>query len=137
MSSKLEWHGDAFKKHLARATKTGLKRAGVFYHSKCREVVSRPNTGVRVRGKSGKTYTTYPSPSKPGEAPKLRTGFGRNNIVINFDPNGMWVRVGVTTNGMYMFWLEVGTRRIARRPWLLKTLVENQEMIGKLAATGD
>jgi hypothetical protein len=143
VASKLEWNGPAFEKHLRNATAKGLKRAGVFYHSKCQEIVSRPNTGVSVKvirktpGGNKRSRTIYPNPSKPGEAPKLRTGFGRRNIVVNFDPNGKYVRVGVTANGIYMFYLEVGTRRIARRPWLLRTLMENQEIIGKLAASGD
>jgi len=142
MASKLEWHGKEFEKHLSQATATGLKRAGTFYWQKCREAVSRPNTGVSVKvtrgvpGGNKRTRTIYPNPSKPGEPPKLRTGFGRRNIVVNHDPKGKYTRVGVSANGMYMFYLEVGTRRVARRPWLLRTLINNQEMIGKLAATG-
>ena len=77
------------------------------------------------------------NPSKPGEAPRLRTGFGRSNVVINHKGgNNPHARIGVTRNGMYMFWLEIGTRKIARRPWLMKTLLDNQAIIGKLAATG-
>ena len=57
-------------------------------------------------------------------------------MVVNHDPNGQYTRVGVTRNGIYMFYLEVGTRHIARRPWLMRTLLENQEVIAKLAATG-
>lgn len=142
MASKLEWNGKEFEQQLRNATATGLKRAGTFYWQKCREAVSRPNTGVSVKvmyprkGGNKRTRTIYPNPSKPGEAPKLRTGFGRRNIVVNHDPRGRYTRVGVTANGMYMFFLEVGTRKIARRPWLLKTLMDNQAMIGKLAATG-
>lgn len=142
MASELKWNGRQFEQHLKRATARGLKRAGTYYHQKCREAVSRPNTGVSVRvirrtpGGNRRTRTIYPNPSKPGESPRLRTGFGRRNVVVNHDPRGQWARVGVSQNGIYMFYLEVGTRRIARRPWLLKTLIEHRQMIGKLAATG-
>jgi len=182
MASQLRWNGKQFEAMLKKATSDGLKRAGVFYHSKCQQAVSRPNTGKSVRRRSKKTlisvtsklknittktsyfdektatikqrkqlriinkkkfkttrmgsYTIYPNPSKPGESPRLRTGFGRKNIVINHDPKGRYVRVGVSQNGMYMFFLEVGTRNIARRPWLMKTLMENQKVIGALAASG-
>jgi hypothetical protein len=156
MASQLKWNGKQFEQMLKKATADGLKRAGVFYHSACQQAVSKPNTGksikvkkrikVRIR-KDGKTdrrfkefrtvtRTIYPNPSLPGESPRLRTGFGRKNVVINHDPKGRWVRIGVSQNGMYMFLLEVGTRRVARRPWLLKTLMENQQVIGALAATG-
>lgn len=142
MASELKWHGDKFLAKLQSATAKGLMRAGQFYHTKCRLVASKPNTGVsvpvrrRTKGGNKRTRTIYPNPSKPGEPPRLRTGFGRNNIVVNHNPGKPWTRVGVTKNGIYMFYLEVGTRRIARRPWLLRTLMENKEVIGKLAATG-
>lgn len=142
MASGMKWNGKKFEEQLRAATAEGLLRAGTFYHSKCRQVVSRPNTGKSVKvkrqtkGGNKRTQTIYPNPSKPGESPRLRTGFGRNNIVVNHDPKGRYARIGVTRNGMYMFWLEVGTRRIRRRPWLLKTLLENREVIGMLAATG-
>lgn len=142
MASELRWHGKKFEQRLKAATAEGLMRAGQFYHTKCQLAVSKPNTGKSVPvkrhspGGNKRSRTIYPNPSKPGEAPRLRTGFGRNNIVVNHDRGGRWTRVGVTRNGMYMFYLEVGTRRIQRRPWLMKTLVENQEVIGRLAAVG-
>lgn len=144
MASGMTWNGKEFEKHLKKATATGLKRAGVFFHSKCREVVSKPNTGVSIaikrhtKGGNKRSRTIYPNPSRPGESPRLRTGFGRANVVVNHGPNlkNPYARVGVSANGIYMFYLEVGTRHIARRPWLMKTLEENAEMIGKLAATG-
>jgi len=182
MASELKWNGKQFEQALQMATAQGLLRAGTFYHQRCQQAVSKPNTGRSIKRRSRKTlvsvesqlknittktsyfdektatikqrkqlriinkkkfkttrmgsYTIYPNPSKPGEAPRLRTGFGRNNVVVNHDPNGQYTRVGVTRNGIYMFYLEVGTRHIARRPWLMRTLLENQEVIAKLAATG-
>jgi hypothetical protein len=142
MASQLKWNGKKFTAQLEKATAEGMMMAGQFLHTKCRLAVSKPNTGRSVPvkrkrpGGNKRTRTIYPNPSKPGESPRLRTGFGRNNIVVNHDPKGRWTRVGVTQNGIYMFYLEVGTRRIARRPWLLKTLYENRKMIGRLAAIG-
>lgn len=144
MASGMKWNGKEFEQELKKATATGLKRAGVFYHSKCREAVSKPNTGVsipvkrRTHGGNKSSRTIYPNPSQPGESPRLRTGFGRANVVVNHGPNKSkpYARVGVSKNGIYMFYLEVGTRKIGRRPWLMKTLHEHSETIGKLAATG-
>lgn len=142
MASSLKWNGKQFEQSLRKATAEGLLRAGTFYHQRCQQAVSKPNTGRSIRikrrtpGGNRSSRTIYPNPSKPGETPRLRTGFGRNNVVVNHDPQGKYTRVGVTRNGIYMFYLEVGTRHIARRPWLMRTLLENQEVIGKLAATG-
>lgn len=132
----IQWNGNDLKKMLQKASDAGLKRAGEFYLLKCRLKVSRPNSGKSIRRVKGKgSYTVYPNPSKPGEAPKLRTGFGRRGIVINHGPG--FARVGITENAKYMLYLELGTRRIARRPWLIKTLEENRSVIGALAVAGE
>lgn len=143
MSVTIRWHGDKFLAELDNATNVGLQLAGQFYLTAAKRAVSTPNTGKRRvrkrdtnRGKKGSSYTIYPGPSKPGEPPRLRTGFGRQNVVMNWSgwkTKEPWVRVGVTRNGMYMFYLEVGTRHIKKRPWLVATLLKHQHTIAKLA----
>ena len=143
MSVTVRWHGDKFLADLSEATNVGLQRAGAFYHTEARREVSRPNSGVRRRrsrntrrGNKGSSYTVYPHPSKPGEPPKVRTGFGRQNVVMNWSgwkTKEPWVRVGVTKNGMYMYHLEIGTRHVKKRPWLVATLMKHQHTIAKLA----
>ena len=138
----LQWHGDAFVQQLRQATAAGLRRATHYLHQECRRAVSVPNTGVsvpvkrRTPGGNKRTRTIYPRPSLPGEPPRLRTGFGQRHVLMEFDATRPAGRVGVGSNAMYMFYLEVGTRRVARRPWLLATLMKYRATIGKLAATG-
>jgi hypothetical protein len=131
MALVLRWHGNKFNEQFRRATATGILRASVYYHNEVRRAVSVPNSGER-RGRR----TVYPNPSRPGEPPRLRTGFGQRNILREFSRPIATARVGIAKNAMYMFYLEIGTRRIARRPFLLATLTKHREMIGKLAATG-
>ena len=133
MAVVLKWRGDTFNHRLKDATAEGLQRATVFYHNACRRAVSAPNTGKSPRGGGARVY---PNASQPGKPPRLRTGFGRANILQEFSKDKMAGRVGVGRKAMYMFYLEIGTRRVARRPWLMKTLQHNQERIGQLAATG-
>lgn len=85
------------------ATAEGLQRAGLHYHSACRRAVNRSNARNRRSGQ-------YDNPSKPGEPPRARTGFGRDNIVFEFNDNlhNPAVRVGVIKNALYMFHLEHG-----------------------------
>ena len=134
-----------FNRRLSRATSVGLKRAAVFYHARCRQAVNVANTGERrtrtrdtVAGAKGSGYTVYNKPSQPGEAPHKITGKGQSEIVWehNDQPKRPAVRVGVKKGGMHMIFLEVGTKTIASRPWLLATLEKFWAMIGKLAATG-
>lgn len=128
MAASLKWNGDAFEKQLKQATAESLRNATILYHTLCRRAVSVTNPRNRETG-------DYDSPSEPGEAPRLRTGFGRAGIVWEFDEEKIEGRVGVTLNALYMFYLEIGTKRIARRPWLLITLMTNQEAIGLVAAS--
>jgi len=137
-------HDRQFARLLRQATAEGIQRAGVFYHAKCREAVSTPNTGTRIKGGRDnqgrflKGRTVYDNPSRPGEPPRLRTGQGRDEIVMEFNDNekAPEVRVGVSAKGIYMIFLELGTRLIQPRPWLLDTLMKFREQIGRLAATG-
>ena len=75
----------------------GLKAGTVFYHARAQQAVNKSNQ----RGTK---------PSQPGEPPKKRTGFGQQNIVYEIDEEAVRSRMGVTKNGIYMFWLEIGTR---------------------------
>ena len=145
MSVTLVIRDKELSRQLRNATAVGLKRAAVYFHARVRAAVNRPNTGTRrkrkrttVAGKKGSGYTTYDRPSLPGESPKKRTGHGQSQIVWEFngDVSAPAARVGVKENGLYMAYLELGTRRIAKRPWLLRALEQHKAMLGRLAATG-
>lgn len=134
-----------FNRQLRNATSTGLKAAAVFYWAEARKAVGVANTGTRRKRRSktagggkGSQYTTYDNPSKPGEPPRLRTGFGQSHIRHEYNGNKKdpAVRIGVTKKGLYMFFLEVGTRTIRPRPWLMATLKKHWRQIGRLAAIG-
>ncbi len=67
------------------------------------------------------SYTAYPSPSKPGEPPRKRTGWLARNVTYEVDGKNGVARVGLTANARYGIYLELGTSRMAARPWLLVT----------------
>lgn len=142
MSVKIKIYAPEVKTGIRNATASGLMRATVFLHTKCREAVNLPNTGVRVpvkrqtAGGNKTSRTIYPNPSRPGEAPRKRTGWGQRHIVWEFDANSITGRVGISKGAIYMFFLELGTRFVKRRPWLVVTLMKNLKMIGLLACTG-
>ena len=73
-----------------------------------------PGTGTR---------TIYPNPSRPGEPPRKITGQGQQNIFFAVDPKGQKVKIGVRGGGIHLAYLELGTSRIAPRPWLLTTML--------------
>lgn len=149
MSLTLKFRGREFNKKLSRATSSGLKRAAVFLHTKHRQEVSRPNqhrhraqfTSRQRAARGGqKTGVVYENMHNryAGRPPFLRTGTGRGEIV--WEHNGSdrrpAVRIGVTKKGLYMAFLDLGTRRIRPRPWLRATLDKYRSQVARLAATG-
>ena len=123
-----------------------LTAMGSELHSISWEAASRPNTGVTVRfsaatrkRRKGSKFlnktqrTIYPDPSKPGESPKRRTGFGQKNIVWGYSKPLQVARVGYTRAARYMTFHELGIRYsrrgMERRPTIIPSLVDNRRRI--------
>ena len=119
------------------ATGDGLAMATQHYHSQLKQAVNIPNTGKRGRGKGGRySKTTYPNPSKPGEPPRKRTGFGQRQIVREIDRQNIVARVGLTVAGLYMFYLDQGTKHVEKRPFIIETLNKIKRVFIALLKTG-
>jgi hypothetical protein len=77
----------------------------------------------------------YVTPSKPGEYPRKRTGFGQRSVL--FQPSsvtgviseGLKVRVGYLANAKYMLILELYRRRLG----LLETLRRTKPQLQAIA----
>ena len=128
ITTRLEWEGDQRAGEVELITRAMIQRATVFLWTKIVEALNVPNTGVRKKHRSKKTksgraasYTVYPHPSKPGEAPRKRTGWLQRNLKWEVDEEGVG-RVGVVANAKYGLYLELGTSRMKPRPFLLATL---------------
>ena len=79
---------------------------------------------VDVRGRAIPVVDLRADPSRPGEYPKMFTGQLRRNVQCELDRASFTARVG--TNVVYGKWLELGTRRMARRPWLSRGVAEDR-----------
>lgn len=138
MSVRLTVNDKELNAALGKATAEGMAMATQYYHSELKRAVNQPNTGTRVKvkrqtaGGNTTSRTVYDNPSKPGEAPRKRTGFGQRGIVREIDRPKIMARVGVTANAIYMYYLELGTKHIARRPWLMATLKKKKATMAKL-----
>jgi HK97 gp10 family phage protein len=113
-----------------------LMRVTALLHAGLLERLNAPNTGVRRRRKKPRrgSYTVYPSPSKPGEPPRKRSGWLQRNVVYQIDKSALSARVGVTANARYGLYQELGTSRMAARPWLASTAREMAPRLAKLFA---
>jgi len=84
-------------------------------------------------GKGGKTvYGAFPS--KPGEPPHKQTGHLRRSITHEVDRVNLFARIG--TNVEYGRYLELGTKRMAPRPWLRRALNEMTSKVKSILTTG-
>lgn len=70
--------------------------------------------------------TPYPPASTPGESPHRRSGDLKSNVQV-VKPGPLVRQIG--SNTPYAAFLEVGTSKMAPRPWALKSLMESQQDI--------
>jgi len=80
-----------------------------------------------MRGKS-------PPASLPGEIPHVRSGTGRRSIFHEVDATKQILRVG--SNLVYMKHLEIGTRKMAARPWIRPALKKLEKEIQTMMKRG-
>lgn len=76
----------------------------------------------------------YRDPSRPGEYPKRATGTLRESIAFAFTIAGRGTEIIWGTNVPYGRHLQIGTRKMAPRPWMSRTnaecLPELQRILG-------
>lgn len=123
MAVKLKSNAKAFAQWAARRIDAYLSAITLEVHRLALKAASVPNPGQvrqfskaeRARRKGGKfknktQRTVYPFPSRPGESPRMRTGFGRKNIVMGYSRTLKEGRVGYTRLARYMTYHELGIR---------------------------
>lgn len=118
---------------------TLLLAAAQIVRNRAIVLVSRPARRIRrkrsrstSRGPRGSQYTIYEG-SLPGQPPQVRRGHGRASIAVELDQAAMVARLGVRQNAAYMAWLEVGTDRVAPRPWLTRAVRECTPQLMRLS----
>jgi hypothetical protein len=119
--SKMVWHGDTAIESIRAAGFEQVQRATVFFWQKCQEEVGVSNP------------RPYATPSRPGEPPRKRTGFGQRNIRYELNKDLGWGRVGVAVNAIYMIFLDQAISPKRRRPWLVATLNKFRKAIQAIA----
>lgn len=97
--------------------------------SEVEKAIARGTLRVQRDAKILVSKESGPPASAPGEPPHKRTGtLGRSIDQETFKDQGDFVgRVG--TNLKYGLWLELGTRRMAKRPYLRPALDMNHDQI--------
>ena len=149
MAVVLKMRNQEFKVHIRKATAEGLQRAGVYLYTRCASAVNKSNThrhtakftaGQSAKRGGQKTGVVYENMHNAyaGQPPFKRTGAGQSNVVYEYNgnENDPRVRVGIRKNAIYMLYLELGTRRILARPWLMAMLKKHAKTLGRLCCMG-
>jgi hypothetical protein len=77
--------------------------------------------GIRVQNRA-KELARTPPPSLPGQPPSVRTGRLRGSITWRLGQDGLSPYVDVGSAVVYAAYVELGTRRMAARPYLRPAL---------------
>ncbi len=119
MASGLIWHGPVVKAKIESGIQRNLTRAALFVVREVKQSLT----------KAGPTKTRPGTPaSKPGEPPHKRTGdLGRS---ITHEVTKNTARVG--SNKKYAKPLELGTHKMAARPYLRPAVNKNRREIKKI-----
>jgi phage gpG-like protein len=121
---KSEWHGPEQKAILESEMKRRLTACAILLAGYAKRLVSTAGTGTAGKGKKKKRVYGA-KPSAPGDPPAKQTG--RLRASITWELSGRTARVG--TNLLYGRFLELGTRLMAARPWLRRSLAECADRI--------
>jgi phage gpG-like protein len=159
--SELRWFGDERRRDIEAEMTRRLKASARHVKNRARELISIPGTTQAIKGfsymgweigedgkrkrvtrkvkKRQKLYNMVTSDA--GEPPRKQTGHLRTSVATSEDglsaPGGVFTSSGsahaiVGTNLEYGKHLELGTRRMAPRPWLRRALSEMSDKIKAL-----
>jgi HK97 gp10 family phage protein len=107
MANKFVWRGDQFQKIVKAGSAQRLEAAAILLQNELKTVLV------------AKDNIDGTKPSEPGEAPAKETGRLSSSISREVDKEAMTARVG--SNVVYSKFLEIGTDKLAARPWLRPT----------------
>ena len=130
------WRGDELRQVIREANQRRLRAAAIVVQNRAKQLLSVAGTGIRsaagvvpTPGKSRAKRIYGAFPSAPGEPPHKQTGRLRGSVTHEqgaLDGKDV-VRIG--TNVQYGRRLELGTRKMAPRPWLRRALAEMRGQI--------
>lgn len=135
MTGRLDWHGDEVRARIRAELTRRLHRAALVVWNHAKTLINTEGAGIRENPKGardakgrflkGKRLIYGAHPSSPGDPPHKQRG--RLLASVAWEIVGLVARVG--TNLDYGRWLELGTARMAARPWLRRALKEKQDEV--------
>jgi len=123
MAQNLKWFGKKVLKKVNQGTETVLDKGCIMIINTAKALMREPKTGIEYKGKAYKTRA-----SAPGQAPAVQTG--RLRASLHWLTKTLSRLIG--TNLPVGFFLEVGTSKMAARPYLRPSFKKNAQRIVKM-----
>jgi hypothetical protein len=136
---KVKWHGDEFQRKLAQHQRNNIETAAVFLTGDIKRAF--PDTGKKGMATKGERRA---QPSAPGEIPHVDTGTLRRSIDYLMIPGQLpKAQVGIIAACRdknrdvvkaleYALYLELGTEKMAQRPYLRPAISRNMVKLRQL-----
>ena len=128
MSYGADWDGDNYAARLEKEAGEWVEAACYVVENYAKQLVSVSGTG----GKPGKKRVYGSSPSAPGSPPHKQRGSLRLRIAHVVNRRTLTGKVG--TPYKYGLFLELGTSRMAARPWLRRSIWDNKTVLKAMLA---
>ncbi len=144
---EVNWFGEQFFTLATAANIRATKKAAYVVERMAKRLLS---VGGYVKYKGSKSYIS----SQPGSPPNLRTNVLRSSVsteikvkrnvvegwvgsdLHKMEDNALRQGISLTESGVeYGYYLEVGTRKMAKRPWLRPALLHSKDLINKIFYT--
>lgn len=137
MAGKVVWDQTKADRQIRSWAVKALTASAIVVVNTCKTNLSHSGTGRRVAGggvvrhTGGNARRIYGAfRSRPGGFPYKQTGRLRASVTYEVDDANLIARVG--TNVSYGRWLEIGTRRLAPRPWLRPSFAESAAAVRRI-----
>ncbi len=124
----MSWN-DSFVKEMEAELGKRLEKAAIHLTNKIKLKLNVSQPYHISKGKAGKHYKGL-DPSQPGQPPKKITGHLQRSITYEMAADKQSAKVG--TNLLYGAVLELGGSKVAPRPYLRSTLIEEASAIEKI-----
>jgi len=111
----VRWYGDKFRKEIETKCLQNMETACLFLEGQIKKDISQGQP-----------------PSKPGEPPHVLWGTLRRSITHEVEKSREGVIGRVGSNEEYALFLEVGTSKMAARPFLRPGLAKNRRQIAQI-----
>ena len=115
----MRWHGEEFKRQIADEMAKNMEAAAIHLKGEIKQSLAVGNIDSS-------------SPSEAGDPPRRVTGRLSGSIAHEVDRVRLIARVG--TNVLYGKFLELGTRKMAARPFIRPGLEKARHRIGRILA---